>query len=162
VWELRTQSAEICGANAVFAFTIKRKPTLYNLTVILPLVCQFIQNDMVFLLPVDSGEWVSFAVTILLAYSIFMASLSSTMPSPTHAFYTTASLTHHMKQRETKLPEVNRLNWHSHTHIESKLSYILIDHSFTDLQTQTGLQILLRSNCTTGDSRAHRGACRVP
>jgi hypothetical protein len=43
------------------------------------------------------------------------------------------SLRNHSKQRKTKLLDKNRCNWHSHTHIKSKLSYILIDHSFTDM-----------------------------
>jgi hypothetical protein len=53
----------------------------------------------------------------------------------------TASLTYHMKSREMKLPDVYRPNRHSHTHTDSKLSYILINHSFTNrpnLYTHTG------------------------
>jgi hypothetical protein len=45
----------------------------------------------------------------------------------------TASLTNHMKLLVMKLPDKNVSNWHSHTHTKSKLRYILIDHTFTDL-----------------------------
>jgi hypothetical protein len=64
----------------VLELSIKRRP-LYNIvTVILPTMLFALMNPMVFILPVESGERVSFGMTILLAYAIFLTLVASSVP----------------------------------------------------------------------------------
>lgn len=60
---------------------IKRN-SLYNIIVVLlPTVLFCFMNPLVFVLPVESGERVSYAMTVLLAYAIFLTIVTGTLPA---------------------------------------------------------------------------------
>ena len=84
-WTLLEYSTEtiedIFTDSFVFNLTIKRRALYYGVMVIAPTVLFALLNPFVFLLPVDSGERVSLAMTILLSYAIFLILVSSSIPA---------------------------------------------------------------------------------
>ncbi|XP_067685342.1 neuronal acetylcholine receptor subunit alpha-7-like [Haliotis asinina] len=62
-------------------FVLQRRVTFYILNNILPVVFLSFLNVFVFLLPKESGEKVSFCVSILLSYAMFMTLISSYLPA---------------------------------------------------------------------------------
>jgi hypothetical protein len=76
--------AEDQGSNTDFyhfKLKIKRRALYYGVMIIAPTVLFDLLNPLVFLLPVDSGERVSLAMTILLSYAIFLTLVSSSIPA---------------------------------------------------------------------------------
>ncbi|GFS26215.1 neuronal acetylcholine receptor subunit alpha-3, partial [Elysia marginata] len=63
------------------SFDLKRKPTFLVISTLLPIVFLSLLNLMVFVIPVDSGEKISYGITVLLALSVFMSIMSSMLPS---------------------------------------------------------------------------------
>ncbi|XP_061169570.1 neuronal acetylcholine receptor subunit alpha-7-like [Saccostrea echinata] len=72
-------SYEMTGLIA--SFTLQRKPFFVVLTVLLPLCLLSVMNLFVFLIPVESGEKISFAITTFLAYSIYLSAIGSSLPA---------------------------------------------------------------------------------
>ncbi|XP_062616765.1 acetylcholine receptor subunit beta-type acr-2-like, partial [Saccostrea cucullata] len=62
-------------------FSLQRKPFFVVLTVLLPLSLLSVMNLFVFLIPVESGEKISFAITTFLAYSIYLSAIGSSLPA---------------------------------------------------------------------------------
>jgi hypothetical protein len=63
-----------------FGFTLERQPTFFIVNILIPILLLGALNELVFLLPAASGERMSFAITTLLSYTVFMTMLSDTMP----------------------------------------------------------------------------------
>ncbi|VDI33753.1 Hypothetical predicted protein [Mytilus galloprovincialis] len=84
-WTLTgTQQSVIKGNYSSTFFVglyIKRKPTYYVVTVILPTLMFCLMNPLIFCLPVESGERISLGMTILLAYAIFLTIVSASIPA---------------------------------------------------------------------------------
>jgi hypothetical protein len=59
-----------------FKLKIKRRALYYGVMIIAPTVLFALMNPLVFLLPIESGERVSLAMTILLSYAIFLTLMS--------------------------------------------------------------------------------------
>ncbi|XP_067675943.1 neuronal acetylcholine receptor subunit alpha-3-like [Haliotis asinina] len=59
---------------------LERRPMFFVLNVILPVVVLSFLNIFVFLLPCDSGEKVSYAITCLLALTVFMSIVGELLP----------------------------------------------------------------------------------
>ncbi|RUS89880.1 hypothetical protein EGW08_002321 [Elysia chlorotica] len=68
-------------STVLVSFDLKRKPTFLVLSVLLPIVFLSLLNLLVFVIPVDSGEKISYGITVLLALSVFMSIMSSMLPS---------------------------------------------------------------------------------
>ena len=68
------------SSGAIFRFHFQRRPQFVLLNVILPILFMCFLNVMVFLLPVDSGERVGFAITVLLAIAVYMTIVSDNLP----------------------------------------------------------------------------------
>jgi thiol:disulfide interchange protein len=80
--EYSTEKIEDIYTNSfVFKLTIKRRALYYGVMVIAPTVLFALLNPLVFLLPIESGERVSLAMTILLSYAIFLTLVSSSIPA---------------------------------------------------------------------------------
>ena len=80
--EYSTETIEDIYTNSfVFNLTIKRRALYYGVMVIAPTVLFALLNPLVFLLPVESGERVGLAITILLSYAIFLTLVSSSIPA---------------------------------------------------------------------------------
>ena len=75
----------------VFAYTLsysgltvtlklQRKPSFLILTVVMPLTLLSFLNILVFLVPIESGEKTSYAITTFLAYSIYLSAMGTSLP----------------------------------------------------------------------------------
>ena len=76
-WEVEWESGE---ASIKFVLKLRRKPMFIILNSLLPIVMLALLNLLVFALPCDCGEKASFAVTVFLAFAVFMTIISSTLP----------------------------------------------------------------------------------
>lgn len=63
-----------------FSYTLRRRPNYYNLNVVVPTFATAILIVMSLLIPINSGERVSFAVTILLSIIVFLLIVSDNLP----------------------------------------------------------------------------------
>ncbi|KAL4236041.1 acetylcholine-gated cation-selective channel [Mactra antiquata] len=66
---------------AIF-YTLKfsRQASFYILAIILPLICIAFLSVLVFMLPCDTGERITFSVTIILAITVFITIMKDEMP----------------------------------------------------------------------------------
>ena len=64
-----------------FTLSLRRRRTYYVLTTCIPIVILSILNCLVHVLPADSGEKMSFCMTILLSYMVFISFLNDSLPS---------------------------------------------------------------------------------
>uniref|UniRef100_A0A672SB88 5-hydroxytryptamine receptor 3A n=1 Tax=Sinocyclocheilus grahami TaxID=75366 RepID=A0A672SB88_SINGR len=60
---------------------IRRRPLFYTVNLLLPSVFLMVMDIVGFYLPPDSGERVSFKITLLLGYSVFLIIVSDTLPA---------------------------------------------------------------------------------
>ncbi|XP_025095155.1 LOW QUALITY PROTEIN: neuronal acetylcholine receptor subunit alpha-7-like [Pomacea canaliculata] len=65
----------------VYKMTLKRRPSLLVLTVLMPVLLLAFINVFVFSIPSESGERLSYAITTLLSFGVFMSFILSSMPS---------------------------------------------------------------------------------
>ncbi len=84
VWEKKGTSAGRLDNEEVsivmFGLALARRPAVHVLNVIVPIVFLSLMNVQVFLLPVRCGERVSFAVTILLSFTVFLTIVGDNIP----------------------------------------------------------------------------------
>ena len=83
-WEL-TGSKAFSGLTEDFSmfvleFTMERKPTFLIVNIILPIIFMSVLNILVFFLPVESGERVSYAITVLLSIAVFLTLVGDNLP----------------------------------------------------------------------------------
>ncbi|GFN81788.1 neuronal acetylcholine receptor subunit alpha-6 [Plakobranchus ocellatus] len=64
----------------IYTFNFRRRPGFYLFNVLMPVVLMSLLSPLVFLLPEDSGERVSYAVTLLLSLAVFMGFVASLLP----------------------------------------------------------------------------------
>ena len=76
-WKVEEEKKD---ATITFSITLKRKPMFFILSVILPISMLALLNICVFLLPCDSGEKTGYAMTVFLAFAVFLTIVSSTLP----------------------------------------------------------------------------------
>ncbi|KAK3096210.1 hypothetical protein FSP39_024500 [Pinctada imbricata] len=86
MWDIDSTSAERFGLSAEYngmvSFTVRlrRKPLYFVISMMAPIFLLALLNPFVFLLPVESGERISFSVTIFLSFAVFMTLLSDNLP----------------------------------------------------------------------------------
>ncbi|XP_045412489.1 5-hydroxytryptamine receptor 3A [Lemur catta] len=68
-------------AEMKFYVVIRRRPLFYVVGLLLPSIFLMVMDIMGFYLPPDSGERVSFKITLLLGYSVFLIIVSDTLPA---------------------------------------------------------------------------------
>uniref|UniRef100_A0A8C4YD04 5-hydroxytryptamine receptor 3A n=1 Tax=Gopherus evgoodei TaxID=1825980 RepID=A0A8C4YD04_9SAUR len=68
-------------AEMKFYVVIRRRPLFYAVSLLLPSVFLMVMDIVGFYLPPDSGERVSFKITLLLGYSVFLIIVSDTLPA---------------------------------------------------------------------------------
>ncbi|XP_046553806.1 neuronal acetylcholine receptor subunit alpha-3-like [Haliotis rubra] len=61
-------------------FHLKRRPRFYIFTILLPVVLLYFLNSFVFLLPSQSGEKTSVAVSVLLSFQLFLSIIRDSLP----------------------------------------------------------------------------------
>ncbi|XP_052091482.1 neuronal acetylcholine receptor subunit non-alpha-2-like isoform X3 [Mytilus californianus] len=64
-----------------FTIIIKRNPSHYISSTILPILATSVLSILVFILPVDSGEKVGYTLTVLLAEAVLLTLVQDSMPS---------------------------------------------------------------------------------
>ena len=83
-WTVVNTSAKIDDSSfvskATFTFRLKRKPQYVIVNVVLPILLLCLLNVLVFILPAESGERVSYAITVLLSIAVFMTIVSDILP----------------------------------------------------------------------------------
>uniref|UniRef100_H3BH03 5-hydroxytryptamine receptor 3A n=1 Tax=Latimeria chalumnae TaxID=7897 RepID=H3BH03_LATCH len=68
-------------AQMIFYVVIRRRPLFYTVSLLLPSIFLMVMDIVGFYLPPDSGERVSFKITLLLGYSVFLIIVSDTLPA---------------------------------------------------------------------------------
>uniref|UniRef100_A0A3B3S8H5 5-hydroxytryptamine receptor 3A n=1 Tax=Paramormyrops kingsleyae TaxID=1676925 RepID=A0A3B3S8H5_9TELE len=68
-------------AEMKFHVVIRRRPLFYTVNLLLPSIFLMLMDIVGFYLPPDSGERVSFKITLLLGYSVFLIIVSDTLPA---------------------------------------------------------------------------------
>ena len=100
-WTIVNTSAVAWGddwvSSVTYTISLSRKPQNVIVNSILPILFLCLLNVLVFLLPPESGERVSFAITVLLSIAVFMTIVSNTLPKssdpmPLIAFFLIADL----------------------------------------------------------------------
>lgn len=83
-WKVLNTSVRIDDVDYVskiiFTFKLQRKPQYVIVNVVLPILFLCLLNVLVFVLPAESGERVSYAITVLLSIAVFMTIVSDTLP----------------------------------------------------------------------------------
>lgn len=82
VWTLT--SSDVQGIDGGTQLNVKlsltRKPKFVIVNVILPIVFMTILNTIVFLIPIESGERISYSITMLLAVAVFLTLVGDNLP----------------------------------------------------------------------------------
>lgn len=85
IWKIVDTSWKIEKNKAVseIIFTIKlqRKPLYFVMNIILPIAFLGFLNILVFVIPVDAGEKMSFSVTVFLSFAVFLTIISAMLPT---------------------------------------------------------------------------------
>ncbi|NXR16399.1 5HT3A protein, partial [Semnornis frantzii] len=68
-------------AEMKFYVVIRRRPLFYTVSLLLPSIFLMVTDIVGFYLPPNSGERVSFKITLLLGYSVFLIIVSDTLPA---------------------------------------------------------------------------------
>ncbi|XP_041374684.1 neuronal acetylcholine receptor subunit alpha-3-like [Gigantopelta aegis] len=63
-----------------FVFTTTRRASYYVLNIVLPIMLMSLLSVLVFLLPFQSGEKASYALTVLLSYTVLLTIVAAEMP----------------------------------------------------------------------------------
>lgn len=71
----------LCCVSLYRQVVIRRRPLFYAVSLLLPSVFLMVMDIVGFYLPPDSGERVSFKITLLLGYSVFLIIVSDTLPA---------------------------------------------------------------------------------
>ena len=84
-WHLDTQKVQIVSGFEDLKFPsvslkVRRKTTFYTVCLVLPMVLTSFMNTLVFLVPLQSGEKVSFLVSIFVSTSVFVSFFKDVMP----------------------------------------------------------------------------------
>ncbi|XP_048745389.1 acetylcholine receptor subunit delta-like [Ostrea edulis] len=85
VWDIvhstsQTSPEYEADAKVTFTLTLRRKPQYYVMNLILPVVLLGVISLLVFVIPADAGEKMSFAVTVFLAFAVFLSIISMQLP----------------------------------------------------------------------------------
>ncbi|XP_061189928.1 neuronal acetylcholine receptor subunit alpha-5-like [Saccostrea echinata] len=85
VWDIIDTSSkikkEMSESEVTFTIKLRRKSLYYILNIILPIVFLGYLNMLVFVIPVDAGEKMSFCVTVFLAFAVFLTIISTLLPT---------------------------------------------------------------------------------
>ena len=83
-WELKATTCGVNGSHQFsmvsFGLTFGRKPLFLIVNILIPIVFLSILNSVVFLLPHESGERVTFSITILLSFTVFLNVIGDNLP----------------------------------------------------------------------------------
>lgn len=85
VWEITStsQSIDNYGSNSIVTYTLnlKRKPDFYVGNLVTPILFLGVLNILVFIIPADAGEKMSYCITVVLGFVVFLTIISSELPA---------------------------------------------------------------------------------
>ena len=85
IWDIisTSQSIDNSGGNSeiTYTLTLKRKPTFYVSNTVIPILFLGVLNLLVFVIPADAGEKMSYAITVALGFIVFLTIISSELPA---------------------------------------------------------------------------------
>lgn len=83
-WDIVSTSTDDISTNLEtevwFSLTLQRKPLYTLVNVILPVILLSFLNLFVFVLPADSGEKMSYSVTLYLSFAVFLTIINGSLP----------------------------------------------------------------------------------
>ena len=83
-WELQSMSTEEYAKNSIsfvrFHIYFQRRSRYFVVNIILPIFLLAFLNCLAFVIPVESGERISYTVTLLLSFAVFMTLISDNVP----------------------------------------------------------------------------------
>ncbi|XP_052705927.1 neuronal acetylcholine receptor subunit alpha-6-like [Crassostrea angulata] len=85
VWGIKSTGArrsqsDFADSTVTFTLHLHRKPLYYVMNLILPVVLLGVISLLVFVIPADAGEKMSFAVTVFLSFAVFLSIISMQLP----------------------------------------------------------------------------------
>lgn len=85
VWTVVSTKAEVIQSTyesrITFTIYLKRKPQYFVMNMIVPIICLGILNILVFVIPVDAGEKMSYSITVFLSFAVFLTIISAELPT---------------------------------------------------------------------------------
>ncbi|XP_056001877.1 neuronal acetylcholine receptor subunit alpha-6-like [Ostrea edulis] len=85
VWEIvsTSQKRDSSTKNTVLTYSLrlKRKPSHFVQNIVLPILFLGILNILVFVIPADAGEKMSYSITVALGFMVFLTIISSELPA---------------------------------------------------------------------------------
>ncbi|XP_060084244.1 neuronal acetylcholine receptor subunit alpha-7-like [Ylistrum balloti] len=83
LWEVKDTEIRCRKVEPIIRLILKlrRRSTFHVLNTLVPISVIGLLNVLVFLLPADSGERISFSITVLLAMAVFMSIVTESLPS---------------------------------------------------------------------------------
>ena len=78
--ELKEHHMKSESGMVAIELSLKRKPGYYAINILAPIFMLCFLNPLVFFLPVESGERISYTITIFLSLAVFMTLISDNMP----------------------------------------------------------------------------------
>nr|XP_022295875.1 neuronal acetylcholine receptor subunit beta-3-like [Crassostrea virginica] len=86
IWDIVSSSQTIKNhqlenSEITYSLTLKRKPTFYVNNVVIPILFLGVLNLLVFVIPADAGEKMSYAITVALGFIVFLTIISSELPA---------------------------------------------------------------------------------
>ncbi|XP_065925317.1 neuronal acetylcholine receptor subunit beta-2-like isoform X1 [Magallana gigas] len=76
----RRSQSDNADSTVTFTLRLRRKPLYYVMNLILPVVLLGVISLLVFVIPADAGEKMSFAVTVFLSFAVFLSIISMQLP----------------------------------------------------------------------------------
>ena len=84
LWDLVNTSSTVHYSGhtvvSVISFTLKRKPQFTIVNIIIPIVIMSLLNIVVFFIPTESGERISYCLTVLLSIAVFLTLVGDNLP----------------------------------------------------------------------------------
>lgn len=68
------------SSTALYCLTLERNPAFAIASIITPMISMMIMGAFVFLLPIESGERISFSLTLMLALAVFLTIIADDIP----------------------------------------------------------------------------------
>ena len=79
-WQLLNSSITTDGTITIFRIELGRRPQFVIVNIILPMILLSFLGVFNFLIPIESGERISFCLTVLLSIAVFLTLVSETLP----------------------------------------------------------------------------------
>ena len=67
--------------SVIFEVVVKRRPTFFITSVMMPIICLSVLGVFTFLIPSNSGEKIGYCMTVLLSFAVFLTSVREFLPA---------------------------------------------------------------------------------